>query len=228
MNKKIIKFGMVVILITLLGCIGFTYYTILKEPVFFTYCVEVSAVPKQDNYYNQPVLELQYITNIDEDRMVTGITFPEAPDFAFMATEYPPNNSVVTFYSSSTMQQTGEAIGRYNLRKVYVYMENYFQEDWKGEMELHTARIMLSDGSTFETDLGKIILYSDEAQDDTLNQQFASSSNQNTSASSYEVSEHIKLIAIESPIIEYTAGTLELKVDGQQYYNISNLEYNKV
>jgi hypothetical protein len=224
-QEGLLKACIIFIALTLVTCIGFAYYTRLKEPVFLSYCIAVSAVQPPETGYQQPVLELQYLTNSYDQREVTGISFVEAPDYYFMATEnasYYGNS--FTYFSNNTTQKRGEIIGRYSLRRVYLYMNNYFLEDWKGEVELNNAMVSFSDGSTLRTDLGRIILYSDNAYDSAMTLMHSNSSNQGIAETIYRAEQNISDFKVESPLLKDASHKLELTFNCSFYDKIETLE----
>jgi hypothetical protein len=208
--------------------VGFAYFTRLKEPVFLTYCVAVSAVPSQSTGYHQPVLELQYLTNIYDSKEVTMISFLDAPDYNFIATENAQyyNNSF-TFFHGSTTSQRGEAIGRYSLRTVYLYMNNYFIDEWEGEVELNHALISFSDGSTTQVDLGRILIYSDTSGVPALDMTSSGSLGQGVAKTTLFVREKLSNLKVESPIVAEADPVMELTINSYAYDELEALELKR-
>ncbi len=224
-NKRILQVGTSVILIAFTCCVWFIHYTRLEKPVFLRYCVEVPAVPGQISPEYGAVLTLRYITNADDKRMVSGITFPEMPELQMEASEYLPNAYNISIFHDAAKPQLGEAYGRYCLRSVYVSMNNYFQEDWEGEIELHRAEVKLSDGSSFETDLGKIVLYSDRPAEEALDGYYSSASNTGSASTGYKVLKDLTIKGLESPLLMDAFAFLSLYVDSQQLGSLQPKEY---
>ncbi len=227
-ENNFLRICTILIALIIVSCVGFSYLTRLKEPVFLTYCVAVSAVPSQSTGYNQPVLELRYLTNSNDTKEVTGISFLEAPDYLFMATENAQyfNNSFV-FFSDNSTQQRGEAIGRYSLRTAYLYMNNYFLEDWKGEVELNNALISFSDGSSHQVNLGRILIYSDTSQVPAMDMTSSGSSNQGIAKTTLFVRQKLKDLKVESPIMEYADPVLDLTINSFPYSELGTLELKR-
>lgn len=227
-EKNLLKICMIIISLTIGSCVIFSCLTRLKEPVFLRYCIAASAVPSPETGYQEPVLELQYLTNSNDTREVTGLQFQEAPYYFFMATENQRfyNNSV-TYYTSSPPIQRGEPFGRYHLRKVYLYMYNYYLEDWKGEVELNHAQVTFNDGSTLSVNLGKILIYSDNATDNTLLMINSSSSNQGYGETTLRAQQSLKDFKVESPLIKEASHKLELSLNSQLYDDIGTLQLKR-
>ena len=229
-ETNLLRICMILISITIVSGMAFSYLTRLKEPVFLRYCVAASAVPSPKTGYQEPVLELQYLTNSNDTREVIGLQFVEAPDYFFMVTEnamFYNNTNTVTFYSNDAPNQRGELYGRYSLRKVYLYMNNFFLEDWKGEVELNNAQVTFSDGSSLRVDLGKIVLYRDNATDPTLLMMKSSSSNQGYGETILRAQHNLKDFKVESPLIDEASRKLELTLNSLPYDDIKTLTLKK-
>ncbi len=227
-EKSLLRICIILITITIVSGTAYSYLTKLKEPVFLRYCVAACAVPSPETGYQEPVLELQYLTNSDDTREVTGLQFLEAHDYSFIATENAMfyNNSV-TFYSSNTPMQRGELYGRYSLRKVYLYMNNYYLEDWKGEVELNNAQVNFNDGSSLLVNLGKILIYSDIATDPTLLMMNSSSSNQGYGETILRAQQNLNDFKVESLLIDEASHKMELTLNGLLYDDIEMLQLKK-
>lgn len=223
-SNRLLRTCIILIAFTIIFCVGFSYLTRLKEPVFLTYCVAASAVPPPSTGYQQPVMELRYLTNNIDTREVTGISFLEEPDYYFVATENMQFNNSYTYFSNNTTPQRGEALGRYSLRTVYLYMNNYFIEDWKGEVELNNALINFSDGSSCKVNLGRILIYSDTSEVPALDMTSSGSSNQGIAKTTLFVRQKLKNLKVESPIIEEADPAMELTINSLSYDALEALE----
>jgi hypothetical protein len=227
-ENGLLRICTILIVFAIVCCVGFSYLTKLREPVFLTYCVAVSAVPSQSTGYEQPVLELQYLTNSMDTKEVTSISFLEAPDYNFIATENAQYyNNTFTFFHGSTTSQRGEAIGRYSIRTVYLYMNNYFIGDWKGEVELNHALINFSDGSTNKVDLGRILLYSDPSQVPALDMTSSGSLGQGVAKTTLFVRETLRKLKVESPIVAEADPVMEMTINSFAYDELETLELKR-
>lgn len=226
-EKHYLYIGTILIAVTILGCMGFSYLTRLKEPVFLTYCMAVRAGSSPSLGYTPPVMELQYLTNRLDNREVTGISFPEAPEYDFTATENEQYNGSVTFFHGDTAVKRGETIGRYSLRKVYVYMNNYYVGDWVGEMELNHALVAFNDGSTREIDLGEILIYSDAQEVPALDMTSSGYFSQGVRKTTLSVREGLVNLRLESPLLDEVVSGLELTVNSLPYKELEALELKR-
>ncbi|MDD3172403.1 MAG: hypothetical protein PHF63_01830 [Herbinix sp.] len=228
LHHNIMKIGLVLMTLTMLICIVFSYSIKLNYPVFLRYCIETEAVSNQADSYNRLVMELQYITNSNDNRLVNQVVFKEAPEIYFRASEtLPGNNSLGFFIKTTTNRQLGISMGRYSLRTIYVYQDSYFREDWKGEKELNTAVLYFSDGSTRNVDLGRIILYSETNEEGVLAPETTTSSSDFSSSTSYRVEDNVRLLNFSSPLLGNAPDFMYFKIDNINFTDISGMEYEK-
>ncbi len=192
-----------------------------------TYCVGISAVPSPDTGYRQHILELQYLTNRNDTKEVIGISFLEAPDYFFIATEIQQFSNSFSFFQSGNSTSLGENLGRYSLRKVYLYMDNYFIGEWKGEVELKNAQITFNDGSTSVVDLGRILLYSDEQEVPALDVLSSSSSNQGTTMTTLWVRQELSGFKLVSPILQDADPAMEITINSYSYDELELLKLKR-
>lgn len=224
-NCRIMQAGLGIMLSALLLCLGFDYFTRLKNPVFLNYCIEASAVSFQGDGYRNLLFEIQYFTNSEDKRQVEDISFQEAPEMDFLATEMP---SADGFQFMNPNQTPGITLGKYSLRTIYIYQSNNFREDWEGEKELKTAVIRFNNGSLMTVDLGKLILYSDPPQEGAIDGDSAiyHDSSMYKQSSVFRVSSRISLISLSSPFME-EASFIEMKVDNSEADEIAGRIYDK-
>jgi hypothetical protein len=167
-------------------------------------------------------MQLEYIVNATDKNSVVGISFPEAADISFIATE---NINVSYFSFNSTKPTLGTKQGKYCVRTVYVYMNNFFQEDWEGERQLHKAEVQFSDGSQLTADLGEIILYSEKMKmDNDITMVMSTASSNGSSSISYSTN-NISLLSLESSALDSVENLLELDIAGVNYKDLSKIDY---
>jgi hypothetical protein len=215
------------IAVSLVICVCFSILVRLKEPVFLTNCICVRAVPPRDTGYLQPALELQYLTNVDEMSEVVDISFEEAPDIYFQATEEPQFfNSMFNFHNNQNSTK-GERIGKYSLRSIYLYMNNYFIGDWEGEVECNTALVTFSNGSRKKVNVGRILFYSETEPVPSLDMVSTGSTNQGITEMTFRVRETLHDLKLESPFIEEIDSVMELTINSYSYKELEDLVLNR-
>lgn len=222
-NRIILRIGLGIILITTLLCIGFTYYTTLKAPIFLRYCIE-AAIPEQADIPNsQVIIQLNYITASSDSRSVIGISFPEAPEMTFSATENGYNASFGMVMNPQT--NPGTVYGKYSIRTVYVFLERMDQTGWKGEKILHQAQLQYNDGSSVLADLGTIILYRDETDNqDLVSMNSASSSSDGSASSDYRIKGKVRITSVNSELLPSALEHFDIKINGVGYNEFSSVD----
>jgi len=168
---------------------------------------------------NQPIFRLNYITNITDQDSVTGINFPEAPEVQFIATENAYNAGGV--YFSSQNQVLGSQYGRYSYRTIYAYHGVTESENWTGEKVVHKAELQLSNGDTLTVDVGTIVFYRDQKnQDRYLESLSSSTSSDGSSDLRYQVNPGIELISVKSGLLDQLD-----QAGDNSYYRMEGYDY---
>ena len=229
LDKKILYYGIGSIVLSLLACIGLTFYMKLDQPVFLRYCMEVPAKFSETINYYEPVMQLEYITNSNDKRTVTGISFAEAPDIYFNATENRPGFTTFQAFNGSSNTSLGNIMGRYSIRTVFVYMTiDIFQDGMTKDIELGKAQIHFSNGDTLDTDLGRVILYNESDGAKSLpGGGYSSNSTNDKQITSFRMAEDITLSGMESVLVDLAGDTLNLEVNDTKYNEIEGIEITK-
>ncbi len=214
-NQNIFRCGIVIIVVVLAGSFLFASMTRLKEPVFLRYCMEIPEVPMRTES-NSWLMELQYITNADDTRRVSTVTFPEAAQLQFYATDT-PNGGAITFWSGSQPVINGETIGRYSLRRLYIFLADAQPELLQDGLELHRAQITLDDGSSYLCDIGKIVLSGSDIRDDLFLHSSSSSSSDGSFFSYYSMRGKLKLMELKTPLRQELDAAVQLFLNEEKY-----------
>lgn len=232
LNNKILKYGLMLITLSLIFTIGFSLVYKLKAPVFLKMYVE----QPMSNDPNLNVIEnfkLNYITDVSDKRRIIDIQFKEEPNMEVFVSDRPAGGGFSPFSNHNFNSQQGDIYGRYIIKSIYLRMElNDINKEFF-EVALNNGRVTFDDGSTQDIDLGEIILYKDERriEDTDYKPTFSfvstSGSSDGTSTSQLEVNEDINLIEVKSPILYNVKNYIEISIDDIDYSQISGLEYEK-
>lgn len=155
--KKILKVSIILVIISCVISVLSIYKIKLDKPVFLKNYKEVE-VREDNNIYSMGTsnIELKYISNREDERVVNSIVFKEAPELNFYASEQ-PYNGVGFFFNDN---KTTEDYGRYSVHTIYLsFNPSEDKYDLSKEITLEKATVIFSDGLTMDVDLGKIILY---------------------------------------------------------------------
>ena len=130
----------------------------LDKPIFLKNYKEVELMENEEVYSISGFdIELKYIANIKDKRKVSSVTFKEAPELNFYASE---NNSMGLMSSYDYSNDNIESHGRYGVHTVFLSLNSQkYDYEFDKELELSEATVTFDDGLTMEVDLGKVILY---------------------------------------------------------------------
>lgn len=226
LNKKILKAGLILIVLSVIFTVGFALITKLDNPVFLKQYTEEPLFIQGDSYENGE-FTLNYITNISDYREVTDIYFEEHPNLQFHASERGFVRNAFPMFSTRDSNR-GKVYGRYILRTAYVRLEGRIGIEEFDVVELNNARINFSNGDILEADLGRIILYnhSNYGRDDFTHRSSRSSSD-GTSSTTMMVNSDITITNIESPLLSEVHDLVELWVDAIEYKSITEIHHKK-
>lgn len=226
LNKKILKVGLILVASSLIFAIGFALVYRLDNPVFLKMYVE-QYIQSNQNSVVVDNFRLSYITNISDKRKITDIYFEEEPDIEVDVSYGFNHNGFSFFNNNSQNSQNGYIYGRYVLKPLYVHMDlSKIQKEYE-ELELNNAKITFNDGSTIDVNLGRIILFKDVRNGDDIKTVSTSSSNTGTSTFTARINKDIKLLSIESPLLEDLEDYFDISVGDVDYRKISGIEYKK-
>jgi len=220
-NRKILKAGIVLIaLLVIIGYVG-VYLLTLKEPVFIEHYIEEEIYTGHEQGPRQVELELNYIANAWDSRVVSRVDFPEHPEIQVPASEYGMHGGLMMF-SGGQQGPPGNVKGRYSMRTVY--MSFTFDEDYgDGEsIEITKARVHLSDGSVFETELGSVNFHFTKERTEAL-ESWGGSGSGPRERREFSVLEDIELVGVESPILPILENDLVILLNDRDYREIEGM-----
>lgn len=212
-NGKRIKIGIILIGTTLILCLSANHYLSLEKPVFFQHYYEV-PIPITTEQIPKDAFLLQYITNSNDSRQVTGITFQEAPELYLFVNEY-PHSSEFTFYSSND-NEMGRRVGRYSIRSFYVTTSSHAMDQLKDGLTLSNAVISFHNGDQLETKIGKIIYYKQSNPASQIQHHGRSYGPDGITDSEYSLKKDMTISEIYSPLYEEMKDNITIQFDGEE------------
>lgn len=147
-------------------CSFVIYINSTKNPILLK---NVCAVQLSDTYYEGVsdtfigTLQIYYISNTWDERTIVGLVFPNEDVYSMVSS----NVSHVDFYMTN---QISDAYSSYINYGVYDIKSQIFEvsinkSDYTNEMKLNEAKIIMSDGTEFQVDLGDIVFIDIEQQE---------------------------------------------------------------
>lgn len=219
LNKKILTICLVLIAISLTFSIGYAMFLKLDEPVFLLNYAQY-YMPYEREYYREKEFALQYITNIGDKRRVESISFEETPGIEFYSSEYGSSGGIFFMFNRSGVDE--EVYGRYVVRPIFIRFSSEKQFD---EIEVNNVKVRFDNGDEVKANIGRIILYTDRDEDDSLEHLTGGSSGGNN-YTHIKVKKDITLINVESSLLDEVKDFIELKIGYKDYLDISNVAYN--
>ncbi len=118
----------------------------IHKQVFLKNYYEIAVSEYEGTYsLEEGSLILQYISNLDDNKYVTGITFKELPDTYFFATEHNQDYGMM-FYEGKNLNVN--EYGRYRLNTVYITCPELKYDDNQKEIILTSATVEFNDKSS--------------------------------------------------------------------------------
>ncbi|WP_411168313.1 hypothetical protein ACH36K_14450 [Clostridium sp. MB05] len=196
---KALKISITLIVISFLISLLILSKLNLDKPVFLKNYKEVEIIENEGSLSTSGYdIELKYISNREDKRKVSSITFKEEPKLNFYASE---NNSggLMRFYNYSN--DNIENHGRYGVHTVFLNLNSQnYGYDLSNNIVLSEATITFNDGLTIDVDLGKIILYKNDRNEGHLTSMADINDTSGVSKKGIFVSEYIRVSNVYSSL----------------------------
>ncbi len=222
-NKQILTAGLTVIGLLMIISLTFIHYSWLKEPVFLYHYYETEL--PQDEQSVDEGFTLYYLSNRADTRKVYGVSFKEAPEVMFYATEEKPRSGFMVFQNN--VSQTGEMYGGYTLHSVFVMIPNDKNTNSMDGLQLTQATFDFTDGTKYSADIGRIVLYKPDYTETGLSSHSGTSSSDGTFSAEYNVESDLTLVKIDSPLMDNVDKLFDIKADGYPASEITGRIYGR-
>ena len=206
-NKKILKYGITLLIIVTFICCAIRWHLRLREPIFLKSYAQYIIDTENDSVE----FPLQYITNRDKTIFMWKISFANQPD---LNVSYNTDPVMITAFVNKW--DNADIAEIYSKQTVYVTIENISNYDLE-TLDLSKAVAYFSDSSIVEVELGQIELIENDYKEGGLSTLSSSSSNQGESRVSYEAKHKIYLSSIVNPYAERFGESLSLELIGNQW-----------
>lgn len=144
LNKKILKYGLILICLTLGFTIVFILSNRLEEPIFLKMYIEEKAYKDSDSYKLED-FQLKYITNVGDNRRVIDVYFKEVPNI-YVDVSYSPFSYNSFLSNNATNCEIGDRYWIYSINTIY--LEIFIDSEEFDEIEVNNAVFKFNDGST--------------------------------------------------------------------------------
>lgn len=224
MNDKLFKRILIGIGSLVLIGYGLVYYFHLDEPVFLQHDYELQLTEEDD--HNEIPFNLNYITNSDEERVVIGIMFPEYPDLFVQASESHFTRPDGFYWDQPFDDGVGTAYGRYTLRTIYVNMLDLEGVDDVNDFSLTKVTLYFNDSTEMTVDVGEVRLYTEEEDDQLVEQLYGDRSTDGRIEATYRIYEDLLLSSLEQDHA-FSDSTTQIKINEVDYSDADELRLDK-
>ncbi|MDU2489351.1 MAG: hypothetical protein E7D27_02005 [Clostridium celatum] len=224
-HNKILRISIIVMLLTLIISIISISKLRIENQVFLKNYYEIAVSEYEGTYsLEEGSLILQYISNVDDNKYVTGITFKELPDTYFFATEHNQDYGMM-FYEGKNLNVN--EYGRYRLNTVYITCPELKYDDNQKEIILTSATVEFNDKSNIDIDLGKIVLYKGKNIPVALEGISYTASSEGISSTTFRVKEDVKIESIESSLFEEASEIFDFNITYTEFNSVGEIKYEK-
>ena len=227
-NKKILHIGLFLIGISLIFTIVFASVYKLENPVVIKMFIEKNIYPNEVNENSALAdgFELKYITNISDNRKIVNIKFKEKPDIEVTVSDDSLGYGDMPFFYDINKQSENK-YGIYVVNTIYISMNLKNIDKKFNEIELNNVKVTFNDGSTLNANLGRIILHKDESNFKDIDHIGSSGSSDCEFSSEKRLKKNIKLLKVDTPLLDCIKDCFNISIDSIDYKNISGTEHGK-
>lgn len=194
----------------------FMMHVRLDGPVFLEHDITMN-VTGGNNHSDIPV-SLNYITNADDNRIVTWVEFGEQPDFQVRATE---NEFALMSAGRTEVQsfdhQWGTNYGQYNVRDIFMEVTQFPEMEEGEELLLTEATVTFSDGTSKTVDIGEMAISHLDITDTPLSFSNSFSTSSGQTSITYIAEENLSIIGVETGLHEQDEDAFRIEINGVDY-----------
>lgn len=212
-NKKILKIGVISIIIIFIIVLSFAFRIKLDNPVFLKSYIE-RGINLESGFYRQMDLEIKYISNTYDKREVGYI-------------EIFNNNRSDLILLANRVHQEVESYGLYNVNRLHLQIDYSGIIEDVDKLEFNTARIIFNNGDTIEEDLGRFILHIEDEKREDVESTSSGSSSDGTYFILSRLKEDMEIVNIESPLFKEAKELYSIKINGKDYKDTIDSSYEK-
>ena len=210
-NRRILKLGLIGIVVVLITSLGFAFSIQLDKPVFLKSLIE-KRVSTSSEYYQPASFSIKYISNVHDNRNISYIEFMDNEDSSHK-------------FLGNKIYSRVENYGLFNMNVSQIEVHGDMLPKDFDRLEINNAHINFNNGDIMEVGLGRIILHTRDKEEDYFLYQSGGSSSDGTSTSRDTLKEDISLLELDSPLFQEAKGLYDIKIDGIDYREIKGIEY---
>lgn len=221
-NNKLLNKCIIIIITTLVLCIGTLFYFKLDQPIFLKAYRDISLPLYDSVSYGDMEFHLRYLTNVNDTNMVSHIEFPEVPALRVYAIE---RGSSFFDQFNTPRQIPGQQIGIYSIRTIYIQMSAHDIPVTDEEMTITKAVVHFNNGESMDVDIGQLVLYGDRQSNDHFKFKSGNSDSNHYRSTLMEVTKDVLISKLENPLLEEVKEYVDILVDGVDYEKVITRAY---
>ena len=210
-NDRIFKAVLLLSAILVAAGYGLVFFIRLDQPVFFHHYLDQRVSMDREVNYQGGGFNLKYITNLDDDRVVIDVEFPEFPDLVVHSSEFYHTDHFN--WGQNQGVSPGETYGRYSLRTVYCEIVDLQDDDFESAV-VTKAKILFGDFSQILVDIGEIHLYRHDYRERPFEHVSSTGSSDGSSSTNYRILEDMTLVGFESDLMKRFEDRISWKING--------------
>lgn len=224
LNRKILKYGLILIILSVVASGIFSWALRIEEPVFMKMYIEKSGIYESDSHAWEDI-ELRYITNLSDRRNIVDVRFNSEPNIYVDILNEADKWNILNFQSYKQDMYDVERAGRYYIHSVRLrlYLDD-LGDQWE-EIDLSTASIRFNDGTNMLVDLGKILICNDQVEQKSIKFNGTSHSLDGSGSLSGKVKEDIKLLYVKEDILSDDQTLYKLYINNKEQGDIEGTDY---
>jgi len=215
-NRRLFITALILITISTLAALGFWWTVKLEGPVFFEQFREntiiVGTTPEGFPLYKQVTLQMPFLTDASDERVIERVIFPEAPwPEDQTRVYYEPGASLTSFLGTPVGKTT---LGRYNFNTLMVSIDLLEAEPF-GPIKLTCAELYYANGERETVEIGEIYLSGIELPEGHFEHRSSGGSSDHSYESNFLVEIPMEVLEVRSPLMSKLEALFEIKINGE-------------
>lgn len=227
-NRRLFIIGLILISMTTLAALGFWWSVNLEGPVFFEQFREntiiVGTTPEGFPLYQQVTLQMPFLTDASDKRVIERVVFPEAPwPEDQVRNYYEPGASLSSFMGTSAGKTT---IGRYNFNTLMISIDLLEAEPF-GPIKLTRADLCYANGDRETVEIGEIYLSGIELPEGHFEHRSSGGASDHSYESNFSVETPMEVLEVKSPLMSKLEALFEIKINGESATELQGAKFSE-
>ena len=227
-NRRLFITGLILISVTTLAALGFWWSVKLEGPVFFEQFRErtsiVGTTPEGFPLYQQVTLQMPFLTDASDKRVIERVVFPEVPwPEDQVRIYYEPGAGLTNFMGTPVGKTT---IGRYNFNTLMVSIDLLEAEPF-GPVKLTHADLYYANGERETVEIGEIYLSGIELPEGHFEHRSSGGTSDHSYESNFSVEIPMEVLEVKSPLMSELEALFEIKINGESAAELQGAKFSE-